>query len=461
MNSKKFDFDIIIIGSGAAGSAAAFSAASAGLRVALVESEKWGGSYQNYLDIPFRAASTFAHSLYSAKCSARFGVSSGSLRFNYPTFRKWQASVMKKSHADNKSFFENSGIICLSGLAHFLSPYELSVGKRTYSAPKFLIASGFSLDSGNIAGLESCEVDTERTVFSFARLPKTLAIIGGGTTGVELSEYFSSLGVKVTLFELSARLLPREDEEVGASVSKYLEDSLRVHILTQSRVISVAKSSSELSLSFLRGGLKKTAKFEKCILATGHKPSLDLGLENAGVKYSSDGIKVDDYLQTSMKHIYAAGDCITTDYACPKPTELSSYEGSLAVSNLFNRQRNLVSRSGFIRTTNLYPTISCVGLTESECLSRNTKYKKSVVCLSDIPASSIEDFYIGFLKLLVDQKNRLIGASLVCPNSELLASELALAVRHSLSATELASSPVTSSSWSELIRLASRNLLKK
>lgn len=460
MSSKKFDFDIIIIGSGAAGSAAAFSAASAGLRVALVESEKWGGSYLNYLDIPFRTASTFAHSLYSARYSSRFGVSSSSLRYNYPTFRKWQSFVGKKSHANSKTFFENSGIICLSGLAHFLSPYELSVGKRTYSAPKFLIASGSSLDFGGITGLESCEIDTERTAFSLPRLPKSLAIIGGGTSGIELAEYFASLGVKVSLFELSARLLPREDEEVGASVSSYLEDSLHVRVLTQSRVISVAKSSSEIALSFLRGGLRKSLKFERCILATGHKPSLDLGLENAGVKYSQWGIIADEYLQTSMKHIYSAGDCVASTSVHPKSTELSSYEGSLAVSNLFNRQRNLVSRSGFIRVTNLYPTVSCVGLTESECLSQNVKYQKSVVNLSDIPAASIEGSETGFIKLLVDKKSRLIGAALVCPGSDLLASELALAIRHSLSATELASSSVLSSSYGELIRLASRNLLK-
>lgn len=460
MASKNFDFDIMIIGSGSAGSAAAYAAASAGLRVGLAENDKWGGSCMNYLDLPFRSASAFAHAYSASKQSSRFGISSSSLRFNYPTLMKWQSSSKKKTKSASKLPYEDAGITCLSGLAHFLSPYDLAVGSKTYSAPKFLIASGSNLSNGGIIGVESVECLTERTALSLSRPPKTLTIIGAGPTGVELAEYFSALGTKVCLIELSARILPREDEEVGNILGTYLEESAHIHILTQTRVISVSKTTSGIRISFLRGGLEKCIISDSVLLATGHKPALDLGLENAGVTYDSCGVKTDDFLQTSMKHIYAAGSCTSVPDSRPKTTELSSYEGALAASNIFNRQRNLVSRSGFIRLTNTSPSVSCVGLSEEDCLREGIKYTKSLVPLSSVVASIVEDFRVGFLKLIVDSGKHLIGASLMCPNSELLASELALAVRHRLSVVELASSPAISSSWGELIRLAARPLAK-
>ena len=455
--TRNFDFDLIVIGSGAAGSAAAFLAAEAGLNVALVENKKWGGSALNSLDLPFRAAASFSHLYAEALRGSKFGLSSSNLRYNYPTLLNWQTLSKKRSNAGSKKAFEASGITCLKGLAHFLSPYELSVSSVCVSAPKFIIATGSEENFGGVVGCETTEFLTPETALKLQRPPKTLLIAGAGSTGCELAEYFATLGTKVCLLELSDRILPREDEEVGQVFSKYLAETFDIKILTETRLTSIAPGESGTKATYLRGGREKSLQFDHVLLATGSSPALDLGLENAGIKFSQTGIIVDRYLQTSAKHIWAAGDCIGGELSS---SERASYEGALAASNSISRQKNLVSYAGFIRCTHTTPGIASVGLTESQCKKSHQKYQKTFVPLSLISASNTANFRVGFLKLLVDQQKKIIGATLMCPNAELIIEELALAVRHRLSAIEIASTPHVSSSFSELVRLAAKTLSK-
>ena len=157
------------------------------------------------------------------------------------------------------------------------------------------------------------------------------------------------------------------------------------------------------------------------------------------------------------------GDLIADAGAVSEPVARMMAEGALAAANVLSRSKNLVSRVGFIRFVNTSPSVACVGLSEDDCLRAHKRYEKSFVPISSIAISSVDNAKFGFLKLIVDisdSKRPLLGASIVCPNAELLASELALAVRHRLPVVELASSPVLSNSYSELLRLASRALIK-
>lgn len=454
--AKSFDFDLIIIGSGAAGSAAAFVAREAGLNVAVVEAGLWGGSAMNFREIPFRAATSFSHSYQNALKASRFGLSSGNLRFNYPTVLNWQKLAKKRAVTGTKKSFEEAGITCLNGLAHFLSPYELSVGQVCVTAPKFIIASGTTLNPGGIVGVESVKCLTPETALEVPRPPKTMLIIGGGKTGCEFAEYFSTLGTKVCIMEISDRLLPKEDEEVGKILGDYLSQTAKIKTLTQSRALSVKSEADCIRVSFLRGGQEKTLRVDSVLLATGSQPALDLGLENTGIKFSQSKIPTNEYLQTSMKHIFAAGECLSGE----KPTELAAYEGALAAANLVGKQKNLVIRTGFIRTVNVSPEIAAVGLTEEMCLAKNLKFKKAVVPLSAVSAANTDDFRVGFLKLIMNGQKKIVGAVAMCPNAELVIEEVALAIRHRLSPVQLASTPHVSSGWSELVRLAAKELTK-
>ncbi len=459
MGKKDFDFDYIIIGSGPAGSAAAALASEANLKTAIVESGTWGGKGLNGYEISSQAAQTFSHAYASSKTSARFGVSSGNLRFNYPTALNWQSFAEKRAGFDDKKTFENAGITCYHGFANFLSPYEISVGTKRISAPNFLIATGSVLFDGNINGTERIACLTPDTAFKINRLPKTIFVVGGGSTGCELAEYFSSLGVKVFIGEISSNLLPNEDDEAGKILSLYLEERLGVKNLTQSRVIAVDQEENSKRVVFLRGGAEKSVLVDEVILATGSRPFVDLGLENTGVKFSRSGIEVNRYLQTAVKHIYAAGDVVSQSNG--SSSELAAYEGALATANIINRSRNIANYLGYIRHTNTDPSVSSVGLTERECLRQNIKIKKSLVALSSVPASNLRDFRAGFVKIIADKNtNKILGATIVSPNSEMMIQEISFAIRHGLDVVRLASTPHVASSWNEAIRLAARKLVK-
>ena len=456
--SKKFDYDLIVIGSGPAGASAALFAANYGLKTAIVERDKWGGSCLNYSDIPSRALFEFSHLYRKAMNGSRFGLSSSTLRYNYPTVQNWKSLAVRRAGADSKKTFESAKIACLSGFASFISPYEIAIKDSVVSAPRIIIASGSKLDTGDITGVESTACLTPADAFNITRPPKSVFVVGGGSTGVEIANYFAELGSQVTIGELAGHLLPKEDEEASKLLTRYFESHLRIKVLTESRIVAVEQSAKPglQKVTFRRGGQEKTIEVAAIVLATGSKPVTNFGLENAGVTYDSDGIEVDNYLKTKVKHIYAAGDCIGGESSA----ERSAYEGALAAANLIGRSKTPGNYEGFIRITDTMPSVATVGLTETSCINEHINYRKILLPLASVSAANTSDYIDGFIKLLADPKGRVLGATIVCPESALVIQELAMAIRYKLTVTDLAATPHTSSSWSELVHLASRKLAK-
>ena len=452
---KKFDYDLIVIGSGAAGKAAALMAGGAGLKTAIVEADRWGGNTLNYRNIPEAASIHFANLYREATKGARFGLSSTNLRYNYPTALSWRLTAARRAGAGSTKDLEDARVDCVKGFAHFVSPHEISIGeKKQISAKKFLIATGSVLDEKGITGVDSIPHLTPRTAMNVGRLPKVLLVVGGGASGCEIAEYYANLGVQVLLFELSERLLPREDSEVGEMIEFYLTKQLGVKVLTQSRVIAMERDGAHRKVIFIRGGQEKAVKVEEIVVATGSKPAMDLGLENAGVKFSAAGIKVGKTLQTSAKHIYAAGDVL----GGKSSTEKSTYEAALATANIINKGNSAADYRGFMRVTNTFPMVASVGMTEDDCVKHARKYKVALAPLSAVNASNIEDFRTGFIKLVADRDGRLIGGTVVAPRADLIIQEVALAIRQEMKAVDLASVPHAADGWGEIVKVAARRL---
>lgn len=140
-SNKKFDYDYLVVGSGAAGSAGALLAASLGARTAIVEADRWGGTTLNYRDVPYGAAMEFSRRYVEAIAGAKFGISSAALRFNYPTALNWQATAIKRAGGGKRKLFEDAGIDCYRGFAQFVGPHEIAVYNQQISSEKFLIAT--------------------------------------------------------------------------------------------------------------------------------------------------------------------------------------------------------------------------------------------------------------------------------------------------------------------------------
>lgn len=454
--SKKFDYQYLVIGSGAAGSAAALLAAKYGVKTAIIEAERWGGTPLNFRDVPYAAALKFAQTYTEAVRGTRFGISSANLRYNYPTALNWQATAIKRA-GGNKKIFEEAGIDCFKGFAQFINSHEVAVGKQQITAEKILIATGSAVVAEGITGADTVSYWTPNNALRMAKLPEAVMIVGAGSTGCELAEYFGSLGVKVLLAEAQERILPREDIEASEVMVKHLHNDLGVKILEGSRVVGFEQDKKSKQVIFVRNGQEKSVRVGAIILATTPQPATDFGLENAGVKYSHHGIGVFSGLQTSVKHIWAAGDIIGGESS----TEKATYEGKLATMNALKKTGSMTNYTGFTRMTNTLPAVAKVGLNEDDCVKLKLKHKSLLVKLESVSAANTNDFREGFVKLYASTKGQMLGATVVAPNADLVVQELALAVRSGISVEELAGTPHVATGWSEAVRIAARQLAEK
>lgn len=457
----KYDFDYIVIGSGAAGGTAAMMAAGAGKKVALIEAKNWGGSSANISDVPYAAATQFSQLYNAAKAGVRFGISSSDLRYNYPTALKWRAVAAKRAGSNSKKEFEKAGIDCMAGFAHFVSPNTVAVGKKgELKAKKIIIATGATPVKSGITGIGVVRHLTPESAMTLERLPKVALVVGAGASGCEIAEYFAELGTKVILLELAERILPREDQEVAELMEKRFSKDLGIKVVTGARAIALENDRRVKKVIFLKDGKEKVVRVEEVVLATGSTPATDLGLENAGVKYGVRGIKVGKSMETSVRHIYAVGD-VADSGSKISSSEIAAYEAAVAMSASLNRAKGIADYRGFVRMTATYPQVACVGLNEDDCIKRDLKYKSCLVPLAVIPAANVHDFKDGFVKLITNREKKIIGATVVCPEASSVVQELALAIRMEAKILDVATTPHVAMSWSEVVRIAARRLASK
>jgi len=454
-NKNTFDYDLIVIGSGAGGSPAATIAARAGKRVAIIEADEFGGDSPNWSEVPTNALLHAAHLYDEARHGARFGLRSATLGYNYPSIRAWKDLAVKRTGAgSNRRYYEDQGISAFSGVAHFLSPNEISVNRRHLSAAHFLIATGSVWTIPDIKGLDKVGYLTPRAILYSIRPPKSVLIVGGGTVGVELAQLMAIFGTKVYIAEKAARILPHEDSEVGELMERVLREQKGVTSLTETRVLSAVKDGLGKRVTYSRGGTEKTVLVDEIIIAAGRQPRVDMGLENAGVKYTPKGIEVNDQLQTSNKHIFAAGDVLGRD----SNTHTALLESRIVANNVLHKDKAAPDYTGTPTIIFTYPTIAHVGLSEDDCRKRDLSINKAIAPLNMISRSNTSDFRDGFVKIITDKKGVVLGSTIVAPHAGEMIHELALAVKHSLTADDIAQTPHAFLSWSEAIRIAAIKL---
>ncbi len=456
MARQKFDFDLIVIGSGAGGSAAATISAALGKRVAIIEKDDFGGESPNLGDIPMSAMLQTAQIFDSAKHGDRFGLRTNALSYNYPSIQEWKKLAVKRTGAGgNRNYYESKGISTFKGIARFITPHEITINRRHLSAENFLIATGSSFLIPNIPGLADVNFHTMHSALNITRPPKTMFIIGSNSRAIELAELFSTFGTKVYLADSSARILPNEDEEVGLLLDKHLKETKGITFLTHTRVLEVSKSSITKRVVIRRGGIERSINVEEVVVCLGTTPNVDLGLENADIEYDPTGIKVNNYLQTSQKHIFAAGDVLGRN----SETQGALMESRVVAFNLYHRNKIIPDYLGAPRITWTNPNVVSIGMQEDDCLKRDLKVKKAIAPLNTTPRSNTADFRDGFVKLIADKNNVIIGATIVAPNGAEMAGELTLAVRLGMTAEQLRETPHAFLTWSEAIRIAASRLI--
>ena len=396
-----YNFDYIVIGSGPAGRTAAIKLAKNGKKVALVESEALGGAEICTRDFPYASSLDFAYTYYKLMNSP--AIKGTSPHFNLPTLVASVDDAIRRKQSEIEKNLQDLKIHLITGLAHFLDPHTVAVGSITYTAKDFILATGATLKTGEISGLESVKYLDPDNALCLRRPPKFVFVAGGGPTGIEIAEYFAMLGIGVIIMERADHILPREDEDVAASITDFLTGKLGVTIVTNAKVVGVTEDHSSKIVVFMNDSSEKMVRVDCIVVATGSTPFLDYGLENAGVDYKHTGIIVDKYFNTTAKNIFAIGDCINSK---DSSTERACLEADTLVDNLLHRGKTTTKYSDLPRIIHTYPEIATIGMNERDAISHDLKYKKTVKRL-DTPGC--------FIKTLTDSKNRTIGTTIVSP----------------------------------------------
>ncbi len=453
---QRYDYDLIVIGSGAGGSVAADIVASSGKRVALVEGETMGGECPNWGCVPTKALLESAKVFESAKKAANFGIRTGMPGFNYPSVKAWKDLAVKRTGASTSAkYYQSRGVGVYHGHAHFISPHEITVNRRHLSAAHFLVATGSHWADVDVPVSSGVTLLDARSALELNRPPKSLFIIGGGATGVEFAELFSIFGSNVSIAENSSRLLAREDQEVSQLVEAVFSKRRGIKVLTKTKVVSIEKDGLASRVTYLRGGEQHTVRVDAVMVAAGKLPNVDIGLENAGVQYTAHGIGVNEFLQTNVPHIYAAGD-VTGKYMY---THVGVYESRLSAHNLLHPKQKLAADYRAVpRVTFLTPEIASVGMSEEDCLKRDLAIKTAIVPINVIGRANVSNAQDGFVKVIADKKGMLLGASVVSQHAGEVIHELTLAIHQRMTAQQVASSMHAYPTWSEAVRVACEKL---
>jgi pyruvate/2-oxoglutarate dehydrogenase complex dihydrolipoamide dehydrogenase (E3) component len=451
MAKQKYDFDLIVLGSGGGGSVAALIAAGAGKRVAMIEPDIMGGECPNYGCVPTKALLHAAVIYDAAKHGQQFGIRSGTLTYNYPSLKAWKdLAVDRTGTGEGRRLYEAEGIKVLEGEAHFISNHEVTVNRRHISAENFLVATGTHNFIPPVEGLDKTGYITFKEAVNLTRPPKSLFIVGAGSVGCEFAELFAIFGTKIYLADITPRILAKEDGEVSELVRNTFENERGMEVLTNTKVLRVAKESLAKRIYFQQGAVEKSVKVDEILIATGKLANIDIGLENAGVEYTPRGINANEFMQTTAKNIYAAGDVVGPyNY-----THTAIYQSRIAANNILHKQKIAADYRAVPRVIFLNPEVASVGLTEDECIKRDLRIKKAVAPVAIIGRANTSNVERGFAKVITDSKGVLLGASIVSPRAGEIIHELTLAIQMGLTAQDVANTVHAFPTWSEAVRIA-------
>lgn len=451
MAKQTFDYDLIVLGSGGGGSVAAHIAIAAGKKVAVVEPAEMGGECPNWGCVPTKSLLHAAGIYDAAKHGQEFGIRPAALSYNYPSIKAWKdLAVYRTGTSQGRRLYESEGIHVLNGYAHFISPHEITVNRRHYSAANFLIATGTKSFIPPIEGLDKVGYLTFKEAINLTRPPKSLFIIGSGAIGCEFAELFSVFGTRIYLADITPRPLVKEDQEIGELVREVFESERGMTVLSSTKVVKVTKDGIAKRVYYQQGTEVKSVRVDDILVATGKIANVDIGLENAGVEYTPRAITVNEYMQTTAKHIYAAGD-VVGPYQF---THMAIYQSRIAANNMLHKQKVAADYRAVPRCVFISPEVASVGMSEEECIKRDLRIKKAIAPISIIGRANTSNTDRGFVKVITNKEGVLLGASIASPRAGEMIHELTLAIQHGMTAADVANTIHAFPTWSEAVRIA-------
>jgi dihydrolipoamide dehydrogenase len=428
-----YDYDIIVIGGGPAGYAAAIRAAQLKKRVLCVERDKLGGVCLNWGCIPTKALLSNAHLVeLVTKHGKRFGYS-GQGDWDFGQMIGRSRSVAGQLNKGIEGLFRKYKVASKIGVAKITGPHEVQVGDEKFTAESIVVATGVRPRPLPGAEFDGRTIIASKEAMSLAKQPKSMLIVGGGPIGLEFGYFYNAIGTKVTVVELMDRILPGEDEEISAALKKTLSEK-GLNILTSSKTTKIEKTGKGVKVEIETPSGTTTVEADVMLVAIGVVANVEgLFADSVKVEMFKDHIKVDpkNGYVTSVPSIYAVGDVIGP----PWLAHVAHHEAICCIERLCGVSDRTVDYSNIPGCTYTEPGVASVGLTEKAAREAGHEVRIGKFPFQFSGRALAAGETDGFVKLVFDKKyGELLGAHLIGAMATEMISELVMAKK--LEATE-------------------------
>ena len=404
MPNRSYDdrYDVIVIGAGAAGLTAAGGCALYGLRVALIERGRMGGECLNTGCVPSKALLAAAAAAHAVRDGARFGIRSTPPEIDFAAVRAHvRRAIAAIAPHDSAATMATYGVETIAGEAHFSSPHRIVVADRILAAPRIVLATGSRPAIPPIPGLADTPFLTNETLWDLETLPEHLAIVGAGAIGVEMAQAFRRLGAAVTLIDAGKPLAGSDPDAAALVLARLRAEGVTIRPQTKIEHISPGP------ILHLSGG--ETMAASHLLVAIGRVAAIGtLSLAKAGLTVVPDGIVVDRHCRSSVRHIYAIGDC----RAGPRLTHMAGHEGSIVVQNIALGLPAKAERRRVPQVIYTAPELAQLGPTETDARRSSHDVTTHIAPFTDDDRAIAEGDTAGFVKLVL-AGNRTVGVTIV------------------------------------------------
>ena len=420
-------YNLVVIGGGTAGLVTAAGAAGLGAKVALIERQLLGGDCLNVGCVPSKALIRSACALADVRDAVQFGVRvPPGVSVDFPAvmerMRRLRAGI---SPHDSASRFRDLGVDVFLGDARFTGSDRVEVADQSLQFARACIATGARASAPPIPGLKETGYLTNETIFSLTHLPRRLAIIGAGPIGCELAQAFARFGSEVYLIEAQHGIMPNEDQDAAEIVKQsILRDGVQLMCCGKKLRISTVKEGKQLTVDSHEEHYEILV--DEILVGAGRAPNVEgIGLEAANIEFDKSGVNVNDFLQTSNRNVYAAGD-VCSRY---KFTHAADAMARIVIQNALFFGRKQVSKLLIPWCTYTDPEIAHVGIYQQEAEKQGIALDTILVELGQVDRAILEGEEEGFLKIHHRKgKDQILGATLVARHAGEMISEITTAM---------------------------------
>ena len=425
-------YDLAVIGGGPAGYTAAFKAAENGLSVVLFEKDKIGGTCLNRGCIPTKSLLHSAVSYRKLDKLAEIGISVSAADFDYETVLSRKNNVVDNLRSGIEKGLKTKKITVVTGSAVITDHDVIECNGESYEAGSIVICTGSTVAIPPIEGIEHA-ITSDDILEKDLDLADSLIIIGGGVIGLEIASVYLDLNKKVTVLEMAEQLIPNMDRDLATRIAVYLKKQ-GAEIVTKAQVRSIRLSDGEKEVTYLdKNGSEKTVTGKEVLCATGRKANVSGLFRNVDVEINR-GIVTDDNYETSVKGIYAIGDCRSGNIQL---AHVAMAQARNVIDVILGHEKS-VDDSLIPSCIYTDPEIASVGLTETQAKEEgiNTLTRKTLTGANG--KCQIEQADSGYLKLVIDSDNgQIIGAQLICEDATNLIGELSVIIQKKMTVDEL------------------------